>query len=250
MTTRGPAMTEPRLRDYRDFEPHPHPFIRLTPREVRAALAGTLTVLYRLVGGLPPRPQNVRYLGAYLKCDAPPGSGEVSVRAPCVFDAPRLWGREDALVAPPGFAAPSDPAGPWAAARDEAGRTRSVGYAAEWSNPGAAARRLGVPLLRAKALPSWASRLSLVVDRVHPVPVQSVTEAEALAMNAPDAFELIPGLSREQNITTGERATAAPHRAGFAIDWDDRWGDAAHLFWKANPYAWRIALSAVEVRRG
>ena len=37
-------MTEPMLRDYERFEPSPEPFIRLTPREVRAALDGTLTV--------------------------------------------------------------------------------------------------------------------------------------------------------------------------------------------------------------
>ena len=61
----------------------------LTPEEARAAHARTLTEIRRPVEGLPPDPQNVRYLHrAYLKCDAPAESGTVSLRIPCPWGDP------------------------------------------------------------------------------------------------------------------------------------------------------------------
>ena len=238
-------MSAPLLRDYQQFDYGDEGFVRLSAKEARAAVRGSLSVLYRPIGGLPEHPENVRYLGRklYLKCDAPPDYGTVSLRVPCVFDAPELWVREAALIAPVGVR--------WRRAwtcLDPEGRERRVGYAASLSRAECQqARELGAVPVRAKALPRWASRATLHVRGAQAVPVQDVTEAEAIAMGAYDI--LVPqALSPEQRLTCGSRVGDAPHRADFAVDWDTRWGDTPSLWWKANPYAWRLWIDRVEVR--
>lgn len=87
-------------------------------------------------------------------------------------------------------------------------------------------------------MPRAASRITLLVERVRVERLQDITEEDARAEGVEPFFDRFPMFTRDQCITTGERAIDAPYRASFAVLWDEINGDRA--LWKSNPWVWCI----------
>lgn len=89
------------------------------------------------------------------------------------------------------------------------------------------------------------SRLTVEIVSVRVRRAQDVTEDEAIASGARPFFESFPSFGRDQCLTTGELAAEREHRAGFAVQWDERHGDHGPHLWKANPWAWALTLQRI-----
>ena len=88
-------------------------------------------------------------------------------------------------------------------------------------------------------MPRWASRITLEVVSVRAERLHDIAEEDARAEGVRPFFETLgPTISREQTITTGERAADAEHRAGFALLWDEL--NEGRATWKSNPWVWRV----------
>ena len=252
-----------------------HPILFSGPM-VRAILAGEKTVTRRPVRiddrpiaeavakacghqrGIPTGATNVRWLGTYLKCDAPDGSFTVSSRVACPLGDPddRLWVRETWCAADTMYYEhDSDP-------------PRVIGYRADLSAisyedafdgrkpraiPASDLATWGWDKLRWRPsihMPRWASRLSLVVVRVGAQRVQDITEEDAQREGVGSVFDHLPGIARDQPLI-GTRQTfgEAPHRASFAVLWDDLYAYDAGASWKSNPWVWRVEFTRQEVPR-
>jgi hypothetical protein len=92
-------------------------------------------------------------------------------------------------------------------------------------------------------MPRWASRITLEVVSARVERLLAIDEEDAIREGVRPFFETLPSIGREQCLTTGERATDAEHRAGFALLWDELNGDRAN--WKSNPWVWRVAFRRV-----
>lgn len=88
------------------------------------------------------------------------------------------------------------------------------------------------------------SRIALEIMTVHAERLLAIGEADAKAEGARPFFETFPSFHHDQRITTGERAADAPHRAGFAVLWDEINGDRA--LWISNPWVWVVTFKQVE----
>ncbi len=98
-------------------------------------------------------------------------------------------------------------------------------------------------------MPRWASRLDLeLVADARLEPLWAITEADARAEGVAPFFERFPSFSREQTITTGERAADSPYRASYAVLWDEINGDRA--LWKSNPWIWRVQFKRIDSTTG
>jgi hypothetical protein len=97
-------------------------------------------------------------------------------------------------------------------------------------------------------LDRFGSRIDLRALSVEPQRVQDITEEDAKAEGVAPFFERFTEISREQRLTSGELAADAPHRASFAVLWDEI-NDGEGTRWKDNPWVWRIAFAVVKPSR-
>jgi hypothetical protein len=90
--------------------------------------------------------------------------------------------------------------------------------------------------------PRAVSRITLRVMRIRIERLQAITEADAKAEGIESWVTRrardFPCLSEQQTMTTGERMLDCPHRASFAVLWDEINGDRAT--WKSNPWVWAV----------
>jgi hypothetical protein len=98
------------------------------------------------------------------------------------------------------------------------------------------------------AMPRWASRLTLTITSVRVERLQEITEEYAQAEGVESFCERYKGFSADQPLVTGERAGDAPHRASFAVQWDERHGKTDP--WASNPWVWCVAFDVVEAGAG
>lgn len=89
-------------------------------------------------------------------------------------------------------------------------------------------------------MPRWASRITLEIVSVRLERLAELTEADAIAEGMTTFFDRFPNMAHHQRLTTGELAADAPHRASFAVYWDELHGNGDQVFWKANPWVWVI----------
>ena len=89
-------------------------------------------------------------------------------------------------------------------------------------------------------MPRAASRIVLEVKAVRVERLQEITEADAKAEGAPSFFERFPSIGRDQRLTTGELASDKPHRASFAVGWDEL--NAARAPWVDDPFVWVVSF--------
>ncbi|WP_438029109.1 hypothetical protein [Sorangium sp. So ce233] len=92
-------------------------------------------------------------------------------------------------------------------------------------------------------MPRWASRITLEVTSVRVQRLQSISEEDARAEGVVPVFERYPAMGRDQRTTTGDLMAAAPHRAAFAMLWDEINGDRAS--WLDNPWTWVLEFKRV-----
>lgn len=95
-------------------------------------------------------------------------------------------------------------------------------------------------------MPRLASRLTFRVLETGAQRVQAIGEEGAKESGVESALALWPNMSLEQCLTSGERVAAAPHRAAFAIQWDERWGDRQPRLWSANPRSWWARVEVIK----
>lgn len=93
-------------------------------------------------------------------------------------------------------------------------------------------------------MPRWAARITLEVANVKIERVQAITEEDAKLEGVRSFFDEYTCISRDQRITTRERAADAPHRASFAVQWDETYADRG-LSWISNPWVWVIDFRVV-----
>ncbi len=216
---------------------------------VRALLAGTKTQTRRLVRN-PPGP------GLYLQ----PLWGVSPAPNPTPFGEPGLWtiagpdypdGKSDERRCP--YGAPGDrlwvretgwePKAATARERHEGADTwPRYAYDADGLSESDAAyfKAWGWKRRPSIHMPRWASRITLELTDVRVQRLQEISEGAAIAEGLPPFFERFPNVGREQRLTSGERAADAPHRAAFAVLWDDLNGDRA--LWASNPLVWVLTF--------
>lgn len=97
-------------------------------------------------------------------------------------------------------------------------------------------------------MPRWASRLTLRVTDARIERLQDITEEDAKAEGVGDVLAAFPAMGHDQRLTSGDLAVEAPHRAMFAILWDEINGDRA--LWKSNPRVWVVSFERVSGAEG
>jgi hypothetical protein len=209
---------------------------------VRAILAGKKTQTRRLVRPQPESVDLVRHVT--VPFSGSPKMLQGSLRCPYGVPGDRLWVRETwqaihvSIDYDTGY-------GDDLCAAEKIPLTSESGY---WS-PVYAATDPQADMLRedrgfswrpALHMPRWASRITLEITDVRVQRLQEITEEDARAEGLPSIFERFPHMGREQRLTSGERAADAPHRAAFAVLWDEINGDRA--LWLSNPWTWAITF--------
>lgn len=91
------------------------------------------------------------------------------------------------------------------------------------------------------------ARLTLAISEVRIQRVQETTEEDARAEGVPPFFERYDRIGKDQRIACGDEenflAIEQPHRASYAVMWDEINGDRA--LWSANPWVWAITFEVV-----
>lgn len=95
-------------------------------------------------------------------------------------------------------------------------------------------------------MPRWASRLALDITNVRVERLQDITEQDAISEGVPPFFQQYSSFSQDQRLNTGELCADAPHRASFAVMWDENCGNKDHLLWIRNPFVWVIETKVVQ----
>jgi hypothetical protein len=216
---------------------------------VRAILAGTKTQTRRAVRvddrpvivkmgsatercerqrGIPSNATNVRYIGPYLKCDAPEGSNTVSSRVRCPFGVPcdRLWVRETWAV-PPGIES-----------RDAVAYRADIPPDAESDERWARRNMQAVAVWRPSIhMPRWASRLTLEIEAVRVERVREITEADVRA----EGLASHPSADGTLNWWVAAGGAWLGPRRAFEALWDSINTDE-NTNWSANPWVWVVTF--------
>jgi hypothetical protein len=205
---------------------------------VRAVLDGRKTQTRRIIAtdnrpqspdsfmrGLSPNPMNVRWLGTYLKCDAPNGSLSVSYRIPCPYgnsiEEDRLWVRETFHHGDAWY--DERPGMEWKNCHRD-GKCTWVDYAATFDPKKGERDFAWTPSI---FMPRWASRITLEITGIRVEHVQDISEADAEAegiqfiREAPDCDETLTA------------------RDLFEVLWDSI-NEKCGFGWDANPWVWVI----------
>jgi hypothetical protein len=198
---------------------------------VRAILAGTKTQTRRLIK---PQPAAHHYLQSMWGTSPPPD--------PTDFGTKWLWrevgpdypdDREDDRRCP--YGVPGDRL--WVRETWQESDSGPDYYAADYESK----EQAGVARWRPSIfMPRRTSRITLEITNVRAEQLHDITEEDAKAEGARDFFEQLPGISRDQTLTSGERADGSPVRAGYAVLWDEINGDRAT--WKTNPWVWAVSF--------
>lgn len=100
----------------------------------------------------------------------------------------------------------------------------------------------------AVTMPREASRLTVEITDVRVQRVQDITEADAVAEGEHPFFERFACFTRDQCISSGERAIDSPYRASFAVTWDEENGDrlpGRGALWSSNPWVFAVTVRRV-----
>lgn len=181
--------------------------------------------------GIPLGATNVRMLGSYLKCDAPPGSMTVSSRVECPHGeiGDRLWVRESFIHHPAEFCIEASVSFPSAPAE--------TAYRADYANP----ERCGwTPSIH---MPRKLSRITLEITRVRAERLQDITEEDARAegVSCRTCGHPIDGLS-ENDCECFHSVFARVH---FKALWNRINGERPGCSWDANPWVWVLDFRVV-----
>jgi hypothetical protein len=187
--------------------------VRIDDRPVIVKL-GSATERTERQRGIPTNAENVRMVGHYLKCDAPPGSNTVSSRVPCPygFNGDRLWVKEtwqESDSGPPLYRADYE-------SDEHAGVSR-------W-RPSIFMRRDD-------------SRITLEIVSVRAERLHEITEEDARAEGVvPAPYD--PQSDTNDCWTDGKYRTAFEYTWGQINGWDGEPG--ARAPWGTNPWVWRL----------
>lgn len=193
--------------------------------------------------GIPSDAQNVRFLGEYVKCDAPPGSHTVSARVPCPYGdvGDTLRVRERWAVAKEYDRQPPSALGDVA--------RQQIWYEAD-EEPGTAVDPRRGRWRSHFYMPSWAYRLTITLLRIRVQRLQDITESDALAegietfvFRPDDGFPLCTGYGTGYD----NHAHATPIDAFRAL-WDSINADRGFP-WDDNPYVWVLDFEMKELDR-
>ena len=171
--------------------------------------------------------------------------GVRAIRCPRGVPGDRLWVRETWAYLPSEFChcpQPPEPSpcDPWLQGMGCASARPAAIYRADYSTD--AQKCPGwKPSIH---MPRWASRLTLEITDVRVQRLQEISEEDAKAEGVEPFFTLLPGIGRDQRLTTGERAADAEHRASFAVKWDEVYSDGP--LWIANPWVWALTFKVVK----
>jgi len=227
---------------------------------VRAILSGAKVQTRRAIRGLPPDPQNVRFLGMYLKCDAPPGSGAVSLRIWCPYGerGDRLWVRETWKSSEYRCSDEAQEDGHECGAHCFQkyvyyAATPRVGYRAVPDRERIVYLDSSTPLTEWHArgwrpsirMPRWASRITLEITDVRVQRLQEISEEDARAegVDALDGALDAVELCRVAKLIGGCPEDA---RTWFAVLWDSINGKRPGCSWDANPWVWVVSFRRVQ----
>jgi hypothetical protein len=152
-------------------------------------------------------------------------------RCPFGVVGDRLWGRE-------AFATVPWKAGAEKHVPENDHDEQGVRYRATWD------KSHSRPWRPSSQMPPWASRITLDIIDVRVERLQDITEQDALAEGVQPFFERYSGIGRDQRLNTGELCADQPHRACFAVMWDER-SDKDHLLWIRNPFVWVIQTKVI-----
>lgn len=171
----------------------------------------------------------------------------------CPYGQPgdRLWVRESAYIADPGFGPPSD-----GGVRDNSGYLRTVGYAATMcADSVRCAKDFGVKLTPSIFMPRWASRILLEVTAVRVERVQDISEVDAKAEGLSEItkdgrlFKYgIPdrdGLPGTDNDGWPWSEWETDPRKAFCKLWNSINAERGYG-WDANPWVWVIEFKKVK----
>jgi hypothetical protein len=95
-------------------------------------------------------------------------------------------------------------------------------------------------------MPKWAARTWGRITDVRVQRVQDITEDDAIAEGMRPFFEVYESIGFDQRITTGELCADDPHRASFAVLWDELYGTSSDMFWVSNPWVWAITWERID----
>ncbi len=96
-------------------------------------------------------------------------------------------------------------------------------------------------------MPRSASRLTLLVKSIRLERLQMISEEDAKAEGV-ESWETLRA-RESQTMTSGERMLDCPHRASFAVLWDDINGHRGFDFlWSRNPWVWVVEFSLYSTR--
>lgn len=101
---------------------------------------------------------------------------------------------------------------------------------------------------RGVTMPREASRLTVEITDVRVERVQDITENDAVAEGEHPFFERFACFTRDQCISSGERAIDSPYRASFAVTWDEENGDrlpGRASLWSSNPWVFAVTIRRV-----
>jgi len=91
-------------------------------------------------------------------------------------------------------------------------------------------------------MPRWASRIQLRVTDVRIERVQDISEADAKAEGAEEAFE-----------ACAQGGVTLSYRYGFKLLWDEINGkprkDGTDISWAANPWVWVVEFERIKPRK-
>jgi len=112
-------------------------------------------------------------------------------------------------------------------------------YFADWDTPHwkSSFNESDLAWRSATRMPSWASRITLEIERVRVERLQKITEADAIA----EGIRALPGGGYGINEPFSAENTALE---AFAVLWDSRNGKRAP--WASNPWVWVVDFCIVE----
>jgi hypothetical protein len=181
-----------------------------------------------------PGPSPAGNAGPYLKVARPAACSRHRIY-PRIAPGDRLWAKETFARGPSGRknAGPVNPHNP--------------GQAVYYRADGEDGRVAGQPWRPSIFMERWMSRVTLAVIGVRVERLHAITEDDATAEGVAPFHERFPHISADQRLTSGERAADAPHRAAFAVLWDEINGERAT--WASNPWVFVVAFERVEQGR-
>lgn len=210
--------------------------VNLQQYEVRGILDGRITQLRRIMMPQPPV-EHYAVIKIFPNQVDPDG---------IYIIGNHLWVREECYVAPANFGS-SDAYD--SKIRDNYGRARIVGYAADMdADSVSAAKSFGVNKTLTSHMPRFASRLNLEILSVKVQRLQTLSEQDAIKEGAvynctgldPRTKQQRPGWS----VTNSKLWSQCLYQPQFAIA--NAWNKANKVNWECNPWTWVFEVKRIE----